>query len=116
MEVRRSSGGHPRDCVPLPGREPAARGRVGHDEGLPEVPQLDHGTPEGGKGNGIQDVEEGCGPVTEVVPWVLSSWTVLTMFLLSEKNRYGFMSGLASQVLWLAFDWHVEAYGLMPLA
>jgi hypothetical protein len=54
--------------------------------------------------------------VTEVLPWVLMGWTVLTMWLLAEKKRIGFLSGLASQALWLVFDWHVAAYGLMPLA
>ena len=53
--------------------------------------------------------------MTEYVPWVLSAWTVLTMWLLSGGRRVGFLFGLASQLLWLVFDAHVHAYGLMPL-
>lgn len=52
----------------------------------------------------------------EVVPWVLAVWTVVTLELVAHLRRIGFISGLASQALWLVFDWHVGAYGLMPLA
>lgn len=52
----------------------------------------------------------------EYVPWILSAWTMLTTFLLTEKRRSGTISGLVSQLLWLAFDYHVGAWGLMPLS
>lgn len=52
----------------------------------------------------------------DLVPWLLSAWTVLTLELLARMNRWGFVSGLASQGLWLVFDWRIGAYGLMPLA
>ena len=52
----------------------------------------------------------------EFVPWVLMAWTVITLELVARMHRIGFISGLASQALWLVFDWHVGAWGLMPLA
>lgn len=54
--------------------------------------------------------------MSAAIPWILMAWTVCTMVLLAERHRVGFMSGLASQALWLVFDWQVGAYGLMPLA
>jgi hypothetical protein len=52
----------------------------------------------------------------EIIPWVLMVWTVLTLELIGRMRRIGFISGLASQGLWLVFDWQVGAFGLMPLA
>ena len=52
----------------------------------------------------------------EIIPWVLMAWTVLTLELVGRMHRIGFISGLASQGLWLVFDWHVGAWGLIPLA
>ena len=43
-------------------------------------------------------------------------WTVATMWLAGNKSEWAWYSGIASQGLWLVFDWHVGAYGLMPLA
>ena len=50
------------------------------------------------------------------LPWALSAATVLTMWMLANKRREGFLVGLGSQPVWLVLDWQVEAYGLMPLA
>ncbi len=50
------------------------------------------------------------------IPWILMVWTVVTMWLAGNKNPLAWYSGIASQALWLVFDWHVEAWGLMPLA
>jgi hypothetical protein len=54
--------------------------------------------------------------MTEVVPWVLSAFTVAGLWLLANRRREGFAVGLTAQPIWLVFDWHVGAYGLMPLA
>ena len=52
----------------------------------------------------------------QITPWVLMAWTVLTMELAGRKHPLTWHSGIASQGLWLYFDWTVEAWGLMPLA
>lgn len=50
------------------------------------------------------------------LPWFLFGLTVLTMTLAGNKNPWAWRLGIASQVVWLWFDYRVEAYGLMPLA
>lgn len=47
---------------------------------------------------------------------LLMCMTVLNIALLAEKRREGFIVGMVAQPIWLLFDWHVGAYGLMPLA
>lgn len=42
--------------------------------------------------------------------------TCLNIWLAGRLDRRGFAVGLAAQPVWLAFDYHVGAYGLMPLA
>lgn len=51
-----------------------------------------------------------------VIPWILAFWTVATMWLAGNRAPVAWWSGIASQGLWLYFDWRVEAWGLMPLA
>ena len=51
-----------------------------------------------------------------VISWTLFGFTAANMWLLGSKRREGFIVGLAAQPIWLVFDWHVGAYGLMPLA
>ncbi len=52
----------------------------------------------------------------DYIPWILAAWTVCTMWLAGNKSMLAWPSGIVSQGLWLYFDWHVEAWGLMPLA
>ena len=54
--------------------------------------------------------------VDDFIPWILAAWTVATMILAGNKNPLAWYSGIASQALWLYFDYRVEAWGLMPLA
>jgi hypothetical protein len=54
--------------------------------------------------------------VTAIMPWVLTGFTCVNLWLLGRQRRSGFIVGLAAQPLWLAFDYAVGAYGLMPLA
>lgn len=51
-----------------------------------------------------------------VIPWILACWTVTSMWLAGNKTPWAWVSGIASQGLWLYFDYRVEAWGLMPLA
>ena len=53
-----------------------------------------------------------------VLSGVLTVWSGITLWLIGRPHtaRAGFMTGIACQGLWLAFDWYVGAYGLMPLA
>ena len=52
----------------------------------------------------------------ELLPWGLSALTCLNIWLLGSKQRSGFLVGIGAQIPWLLFDYHVGAYGLMPLA
>lgn len=54
--------------------------------------------------------------VNDFIPWILAAWTVATMWLAGNKNPLAWYSGIASQLLWLYFDYTVQAWGLMPLA
>ena len=54
--------------------------------------------------------------MTSAIPWVLSCWTLVTMWLAGNGTRWAWVSGLASQFLWLTFAWMIEAWGLMPLS
>ena len=51
-----------------------------------------------------------------LLSWALFGFTAANMWLLGNKRREGFIVGIVSQPVWLVFDWHVGAYGLMPLA
>lgn len=50
------------------------------------------------------------------IPWILAAWTIWSMWLAGNKSPWAWYSGIASQGLWLYFDWRVEAWGLMPLS
>lgn len=54
--------------------------------------------------------------MNEIIPWILAAWTVATMWLAGNKSPWAWYSGITSQLLWLYFDYTVEAWGLMPLA
>lgn len=54
--------------------------------------------------------------LVEIIPWVLSSWTLMTMWLAGNKSSWAWVSGLTSQFLWLAFNITYEAWGLIPLS
>lgn len=50
------------------------------------------------------------------VPWVLSGWTLVTMWLAGNGTKWAWISGMLSHFLWLFFAYRIEAYGLMPLS
>lgn len=50
------------------------------------------------------------------IPWILSVWVVAQMWLAGNQDIRCWYVGIAGQVLWLYFDYQVEAWGLMPLA
>lgn len=52
----------------------------------------------------------------DYVPWLLTALSVVTLLGINFKFRPAFVVGVAAQGVWLAFDWHVGARGLMPLA
>lgn len=54
--------------------------------------------------------------MVEVTSWFLMGWTVLNMWLIGNKTVWAWYSAIASQAVWLYFDYLVGAYGLMPLA
>ena len=49
------------------------------------------------------------------IPWVLSAWTLGTMWMAGNKSQWAWVSGMASQGLWAVFAVSVEAWGLLPL-
>ena len=51
-----------------------------------------------------------------LLSWTLFGFTATNLWLVGNKNRTGFIVGLAAQPVWLVFDFMVGAYGLMPLA
>ncbi len=54
--------------------------------------------------------------VDALIPWFLMGCTMVTMKLAGDKNPLAWKIGIASQAVWLYFDYTVEAWGLMPLA
>lgn len=50
------------------------------------------------------------------VPLLLTGMSVVTLAAINFRRRFGFVVGIAAQGVWLVFDWHVGAVGLMPLA
>lgn len=52
----------------------------------------------------------------DYVPWLLAGMAIVTLIGINFKVRAAFWCGIAAQFVWLAFDWHIGAYGLMPLA
>lgn len=48
----------------------------------------------------------------------LTIWSAITLWLVGSPRhaRIGFLSGIAAQGLWIAFDLITGAYGLLPLA
>jgi len=46
--------------------------------------------------------------------WVLSFTSVLMLWLMGNKSKWGPRIGLANQVLWLVYAIMIEEYGLIP--
>lgn len=49
------------------------------------------------------------------LPFLLSLWTMLSMWLAGSNPRLGWQFALARQVLWLAYTWFADAWGFLPL-
>ena len=49
------------------------------------------------------------------IPWTTSACTIVGMWMAGNKNKMGWLVGLASQVLWLWFIIDTKCWGLMPL-
>jgi len=54
--------------------------------------------------------------VKAVFPWLLSAGTLGNMWLVGNKNKLGWVVGLANQALWITFIVLFSAWGLLPLA
>lgn len=53
--------------------------------------------------------------ITALVPWATSALTILGMWLLGNKDKRGWIVGLANQALWITFVILYSAWGLLPL-
>lgn len=53
--------------------------------------------------------------IRQLLPLATSALTLAAMWLLGNKDRRGWIVGLANQGLWLAFIVMFEAWGLLPL-
>ncbi len=45
--------------------------------------------------------------------WVLSILSVLMLWLMGNKSRYGPIVGIVAQVLWIIYVLKIEEYGLL---
>ena len=51
----------------------------------------------------------------QVMPWILSFMGIGRKWLLGEKNRWGWVLGIATQLLWLVWMGKAETWGFLPL-
>lgn len=47
--------------------------------------------------------------------WILSVISLLTVYLIGEKNINGWIVGLFGQVLWISWEIYTKNWGLMPM-
>ena len=52
----------------------------------------------------------------DIIPWVLSVLTLVTMVMAGNKDIRAWYIGLFAQFIWVAFDIHFAAWGLLPLS
>lgn len=48
------------------------------------------------------------------LPWLLSLFTIIILFLTTQKSMYLWPLGFVAQAFWLAYSLHNHSYGLMP--
>lgn len=53
--------------------------------------------------------------VIDYLPWLLSVFTVLTMWMAGEKHKHTWVLGFVNQALWLVWIVLVQAWGLLPM-
>jgi hypothetical protein len=53
--------------------------------------------------------------IRTLLPWVTSAFTLLGMWLLSNKRWEGWVVGIANQVLWVATSIVYGTWGFLPL-
>jgi len=51
----------------------------------------------------------------KLLPWLLSSMTIVTMILAGQKRRAAWLVGLANQLLWLYWIGLTRTWGLFPM-
>ncbi len=51
----------------------------------------------------------------DIIPYILSINTIVTMILAGRKNKYTWILGLLNQVLWLTWIFLIQAWGLLPM-
>ena len=52
----------------------------------------------------------------QLIPWATSAVTLLGMYLVGNKNWWGWIVGLVNQVLWIALALAFATWGLLPLS
>jgi hypothetical protein len=51
-----------------------------------------------------------------ILPWILSVLGISRKYLLGEKNRWGWLVGLVTQLLWLVYIKETQAWGFLLLS
>lgn len=51
----------------------------------------------------------------QILPVMLSVFTIIGMWLIGNKNKLGWVVGLLNQSLWVTFAVIFKAWGLLPL-
>ena len=51
----------------------------------------------------------------QLLPLLLSILTIIGMWLIGNKNYWGWIVGLVNQTLWITFAIVFKAWGLLPL-
>lgn len=53
--------------------------------------------------------------LAQLLPWLLSAYTLAAMFVAGGRPRVGWTLALAGQPLWFAYSWAADAWGFLPL-
>ena len=46
--------------------------------------------------------------------WLLSGLAIISLWLIGDKNLWGFVVGLVTQVFWFYYAYTTEQFGLIP--
>lgn len=57
--------------------------------------------------------QEGYKMSTEILSYVLSALSLLSLWLMGNKNKLGIVVGLANQLLWVVYAVMLKQYGLL---
>ena len=50
----------------------------------------------------------------ELLPWVLSAISIVKSYWMGDKNKWGPRLGVVAQILWFAYVFSTQEWGLLP--